>query len=123
MQLNMDKDYQTLSHYDEEEILLTVKNIPAAVLCLANGHTQQLAYELLVKKALVEKVDFTRCTFIGLDEWVNIPPQNEGSCCFYLQSKIFEPLNIPTSQVHLFDGMSADLTDECDKANRAIEST
>src|SRR5436190_24165000 len=74
----------------------------------------------MVKKANKEKVDFTQCTFIGLDEWVGISPQVEGSCHFFLETVVFEPLHIHASRVHLFDAMSADLEEECRKMDQAI---
>jgi len=120
MQLYIYKDYEALSLDAANEILATVKNNPAAVLCLATGDTPKLAYKILVEKALDEKIDFSACTFIGLDEWIGIPPDKEGSCRFFLESRIFKPLQIHHSQVQLFDGLSADLAAECDKVNRAI---
>lgn len=120
MQLNIYKDYQSLSESTANTLIETVISNPTAVLCLATGDTPKLTYELLVNKAIERKVDFSRCTFIGLDEWVGIPPRIEGSCRFFLQSRIFGPLNIQESQVHLFDGMSHDPRDECSRMDDAI---
>ncbi len=120
MQLNIYKDHHTLSLEAAEAILATVKNNPTAVLCLATGDTPAVAYELLVKKAMDEQVDFSHCIFIALDEWVGILPENEGSCHYFLESRLFKPLNISASQVHLFDGMATDLAGECKKMDEAI---
>ncbi|MEP7108993.1 MAG: glucosamine-6-phosphate deaminase [Ferruginibacter sp.] len=120
MQLNIFKDYQTLSHHVAEAILETVKNNPTAVLCLATGDTPRFAYELMAKRGIAEKVDFTHCTFIGLDEWVGIPPQNKGSCRFFLESHIFKPLHIQASRVHAFDAMFEDPLLECSKIDKII---
>ncbi|MEP7141491.1 MAG: glucosamine-6-phosphate deaminase [Ferruginibacter sp.] len=123
MQLNIFKDYQTLSLHAAEAIVETVKSKPTAVLCFATGDTPRLAYELAAKKAINEKVDFTLCTFIGLDEWVGIPEQNTGSCRFFLENLVFQPLLIEPARIHLFDAMSADLDRECRKMDEAIAET
>ena len=94
MQLQIFKSYNELSFHAAEKIIELVKNNPDAVLCLAAGDTPRLTYNLMAKKAMEENTDFTRCTFIGLDEWVGIPPENEGSCQFFLQNHIFDPLHI-----------------------------
>jgi len=120
MQLKIYKDHDTLSAQVVNEIITVVKNKPDAVLCLAAGDTPRLAYTLLAKMARDEKIDFTHCSFVGLDEWVSIPPQNEGSCHYFLQTCIFDPLQITPSQVHLFDALSKDLEKECEATNKLI---
>jgi galactosamine-6-phosphate isomerase len=113
-------DYEALSNHVAEQILSAVEQNPDAVLCLAAGDTPTRAYALLVEKAKTLRVDFSRCSFIGLDEWVGIPPTNEGSCHYYLQKNLFLPLNISPAQIHLFDALAGDLQAECDKMNRTI---
>ena len=120
MQLQIFKNYDELSFHAGERIIALVKNNPDAVLCLAAGDTPRLAYNLMTKKAFEEKIDFSRCTFIGLDEWVGIPPENEGSCRFFLRTNIFDPLHISASQIHLFDALSENLNQECVAMDKTI---
>jgi glucosamine-6-phosphate isomerase len=120
MQLNIYKDYQTLSLHAADEIIRLVKHKPKAVLCLAAGHTPELTYNLVAQKAMEEKIDFSRCSFIGLDEWVGIPPNNEGSCHFFLEKNIFKPLHISSSQIHLFNALNQNTEKECEQMNKII---
>ncbi|MEJ7589259.1 MAG: 6-phosphogluconolactonase, partial [Ferruginibacter sp.] len=120
MQVDIYKDYEALSQHAEDIILSVVSANPAAVLCLATGDTPRLTYELVAAKAKKEPVDFTRCTFIALDEWIGVPPVKEGSCRFFLTKQLFEPLDIKPSQVHLFDSMSANPEAECLEMDKAI---
>src|SRR6267378_2905642 len=120
MQLNIYKDYTTLSRHTAMEIIECVKNKPHATLCLAAGDTPRLTYSILAEKAREEKLDFSRATFIGLDEWIDISPQNEGSCQFFLQSQLFKPLGIPPGQMHLFDAQSPDLEQQCTIMDKII---
>jgi glucosamine-6-phosphate isomerase len=120
MQLKIYKDHQSLSDATANEVIELAKTKPAAVICMASGETPRLTCKLLVEKAVKERVDLTRITFIGLDEWVGISPENEGSCHYFFQTEIFKPLDFSSSQVHLFDALSGTLDEECKKTDRMI---
>jgi len=120
MQLKIYKDYQSLSEAAATEIIELVKNKPSAVICLASGDTPRLTCKLLVEKTVKEKVDLSHVTFIGLDEWIGIPPENEGSCHYFFQSELFQPLHFSSSQVYLFDAMAVNLDEERGKMDRVI---
>ena len=120
MHLKVYKDYQTLSSHVASEIIRLVNSKPAAVLCLASGHTPVLTYSILAEQAAAGNVDFKECFFIGLDEWQGIPPGKEGSCHYFLQKNIFEPLHISSSQFQVFDALTQDAEKECDKMNQTI---
>ena len=120
MYLTIYKNYESLSQQAASEILACVKQKPNAVLCLAAGDTPNLAYSTLTKIAERDGIDFSHCTFIGLDEWIGIPPGNEGSCHYFLRRHLFEPLRISNDKIHLFDALSADPQEECKKMDRII---
>ena len=120
MQLKICNDYETLSSVAATEIIQVVKKKPDAVLCIAAGDTPRLTCVLLANKARQENIDFSKCTFIGLDEWVGIPPENEGSCGFFLQHMIFNPLHISPLKIHLFNAMSGDLEHDCKTMDNII---
>jgi galactosamine-6-phosphate isomerase len=120
MHVKVYKDYNEMSARAADEIVLLIKNKPKAVLCLASGDTPRLACTLAVEKAIKEKVDFSQCTFIGLDEWVGVPPENKGSCHWFFQNLFLQPLNIPAENIHLFNAMSDNLNNECSKMDAVI---
>lgn len=122
MTLIVYKDYNDLSTHAADEIIGLVKNKPDAVLCLAAGDTPRLTYGLLAKKAKEDDIDFSKCTFIGLDEWVGIPPENAGSCHYFLKNHLFDPLKIDDRQVFLFDALSANLVEECKSMDKIISA-
>ena len=120
MHLQICENYELLSAHAATEIIALVKQKPNAVICLASGDSPRLTYSTMVNMAKDENVDFTRCTFIGLDEWMGIPPDNEGSCHYFLKHLVFDPLNISKNHIHLFDGLSATPEDECTKMDKII---
>ena len=113
MNLKIFNDYQSLSEYTADEISDLLKSKPDSVICLAAGDTPRLSYQLLAKKLNEKKIDLSKSTIIGLDEWVGIPPDNEGSCQFFLRNELLNHINISSSQIHLFDALSDDLAREC----------
>ncbi|HOZ76781.1 MAG TPA: glucosamine-6-phosphate deaminase [Ferruginibacter sp.] len=114
-------NYEELSAYAANEIVQSIKEKPTLTLCLASGHTPLRTAELLVKQLLDEKVDYSRISFFGLDEWVGLPPENEGSCFYFFKTKLFEPLQLPPSQYHLLNAMAEDLDAECKKMDALID--
>jgi glucosamine-6-phosphate isomerase len=120
MELKIYADHQSLSDAAANEVIEQIKNKPEAVVCLASGETPRLTCQLLVKKAKQEKIGTSRFTFIGLDEWVGIPPSNEGSCSYFFQKELIEPLKLSKEQIHLFDALSNDLEGQCKKMDQLI---
>ncbi|HRO71280.1 MAG TPA: glucosamine-6-phosphate deaminase [Chitinophagaceae bacterium] len=120
MQVKIFKDHQSLSENVASEVVALLNSKPEAVICFASGETPRQTCRQLVEKIRNEKTDTSRCSFIGLDEWVGIPPENEGSCHYFFKNELIEPLGIPTQQFHLFDAMSDQLGEECLKMDRLI---
>jgi len=121
MELKIFKDYDELSFAACEEIIRIIKTKTDAILCLATGQSPILTYQLLVEKIIAEKIDISNITFIGLDEWVGIPPEMEGSCQHFLQTRLFKPLKVSASQVYLFDALANDTDKECKRMNKIIK--
>lgn len=103
------------------EVIDLVKSKPDALICIAAGHTPELTCSLIAQIAKKESVDFSRCFFVSLDEWVGIPPDNEGSCQYFLRTFLFTPLNISEKNMHLFDPMDDDLENECKEMDQFIQ--
>ncbi|MEJ0106025.1 MAG: glucosamine-6-phosphate deaminase [Bacteroidota bacterium] len=120
MQLKVYKDYKTLSTVIADEVIGLIKNKPTAVICFASGDTPRLACRLIAEKAIQEKTDVSGFTFIGLDEWVGIPTENEGSCRFFFESLLIKPLNLSPAQTFLFNALSENLSGECNAMDKAI---
>ena len=120
MELIVLKNYQHLSEFVADEILKEIRFNPSLVLCMASGDTPKLTCDLLVQKLKDESVDYSNITFIGLDEWVGLPPTNTGSCHYFFQKKLIEPLALKRSQYFLFDALSKDLDNECAMMDKVI---
>ena len=120
MTIEIYKDYEKLSDNVARRICQVVQDKPEAVLCLAAGDTPRLAYTSLTGIARSEGIDFSQCTFVGLDEWVGIGPENAGSCHYFLQHQLFTPLQIRPEQIYLFDSLAQNIEQECSKMDAVI---
>ncbi len=122
MQVKIYDDYEKLSEATADEFIDTIKQKPTALLCFATGNTPIGTYKALAKKIKEQELDVSKCFCIGLDEWLDVPPEVKGSCYYDLHHHVFEPLGIHSSQIHLFNALSTDIADECNKMNELIES-
>src|SRR5574339_351297 len=122
MELKIFNSYSSLSAAAAAMMIDCIKNNPDAVLCLATGDTPKLTYQLAIETIRKENIDISHCFFIGLDEWIGIPPENSGSCHYYLNQYFFTPAGIMPEQIHLFDALTKDETEECNNMNRIIST-
>ncbi len=120
MQILSFKNYEKLSGYMADFIANAIKNKPNLVLCMASGSTPAPTCDLLVQKLKDEQFDYSKITFLGLDEWVGLPPTNTGSCHYFFHKKILKPLQLSSSQYFLFNAMADDLKSECSKMDKLI---
>jgi glucosamine-6-phosphate isomerase len=122
MKIKIYTDYETLSEATANAIVDLIIQKPTAVICFASGHTPLRTCQLFLQKIKEQKIDVSQVHFIGLDEWVGVEPDNEGSCHYFLYHTIFIPLNIAASKIHVFDALANDTATECKKMDSFIES-
>jgi glucosamine-6-phosphate isomerase len=122
MKLQILADYSALSKTTANLIIDYIKRKSASLICLASGHTPIGVFQELQKAVQAKQVDLSKCTFLSLDEWVNIDPSDPGSCLSMLQKDCFAPLGIGANQVEFFDVSVPDLQEECNRINTLIES-
>jgi len=120
MKLNIYPDNQALSAQVANEVIALIKRSPDAVFCLASGDTPRLTCQLIAQKAINDGIDFSKCTFVGLDEWLAVPPENEGSCHNFFKTLLIEPLQLSPNQTFLFDALAKNPQEECKKMDEKI---
>lgn len=120
MTISVFEDYHALSAHAASFIAGQLRIKPSLTLCMASGHTPALTVEMLVNTILSEKIDYSGFRFIGLDEWLGLPPENSGSCHYFFKTKLIDPLQLSPSQYFLFDAMSPDPAAECKKMDAVI---
>jgi galactosamine-6-phosphate isomerase len=122
MEIKIYNNYETLATATANAMIALIQQKPNATICLASGHTPLLPCQAFVKNVKEQNIDISKVTFLGLDEWVGVPPANEGSCHYFLYNTVFTPLNLKPNQIHVFDAMASDLTAECKKMDNTIST-
>lgn len=115
-------DHASLSQYTAEHIATVINQKPDALLCLASGDTPIETYHRFVDLVKTGRVDISRCTFVGLDEWVGFGPEDAGSCSYYVFRDLFTPLNLRPEQIYVFDAKASDLAAECARLDAVIDT-
>lgn len=115
------ENYEELSRAAAERLAEVLKLKPEAVICLPSGSTPLGMFRILADKSKAGDVDFSRCTFVGLDEWVGLGPADEGSCRYWLDRDFLHPIGFRDDQIVYFDAKSDDLPGECVRVNQTIE--
>ncbi|MBU3108096.1 glucosamine-6-phosphate deaminase [Clostridium gasigenes] len=120
MKINIYENYELMSKKASEYIIDTVNKKPQSLLCLAGGDTPLKTYEYLVEAYNNNKVNFSKCKFVGLDEWVGLSKEIKGSCFEMLNKHLYSKLNLKENQVCFFDGIATNLEDECKRVDKFI---
>ena len=90
-----------------------VRAKPDLVLGLATGRTMERLYAELVRLRRDEALDLLACRTFNLDEYVGLPPADEGSYHYYMNRHFFRPAELDPERTHLPNGMASDLGREC----------
>jgi glucosamine-6-phosphate isomerase len=116
-------DYKSMSQAAARRIIALLDEKPTAVICLPSGSTPEGMFHALTEAHKSGRTDFSKCTYIGLDEWVGLGAKDYGSCRDLLDKDFLIPIGFRADQVIFFDGLAGDLQAECDRVNEAVAAT
>lgn len=111
-------DHEALSEAVADYIVARVRQKPNLLMVLTSGDTPKLAYRKMAEKLTPQ--EFTNVRIIGLDEWVGVPPESEGSCRYIVEENLLKLLDVPSANYTFFDSMSDDLQAECQRIDDLI---
>jgi 6-phosphogluconolactonase/Glucosamine-6-phosphate isomerase/deaminase len=107
MQTHIATDHQELSRETARQAAAFIRENPGSLLCLAAGDTPLGAFAELIKMQAAGEVDLSSVFYAGLDEWVGLGPLDKGSCRQVMGDNFYAPAGIPSSRIHIFDGLAA----------------
>ena len=120
VELKILSTYQELSSKVAEQVIQLMSGYDEPLLCPASGDTPAGLYKVLAEKYQQRKIEVSNWSFAGLDEWVGLNGNDEGSCRYSIDRELFLPLNISVDRISFFDGRAADLFSECEYAEQFI---
>ncbi len=122
MEIVITQDSASASQQAALFIAALVRRKPDAVLGLATGETPLELYRELIRMHQRDGLDFSRCTTFNLDEYVSLKADHPASYRRFMQENLFSKINIPSDQVHVPDGLAADIPSHCADYEAAINS-
>ena len=101
---------------DAEEIAIAVADIyaailkekPAAVLGFATGSTPLPLYAELVRRVAAGEMTFADVTTFNLDEYVGLEPTHDQSYRYFMDTNLFNHIDVDPARVHVPSGISVD---------------
>ncbi|HSN07397.1 MAG TPA: 6-phosphogluconolactonase, partial [Hanamia sp.] len=120
MQLFVYDSYETMSANAADAVMAMAQSKKHPVLCTASGDSPAGLYKALIAYVTKNKTDISTWYFIGLDEWLGMNGDDEGSCRFHLNNQLFNPLEINEKNIAFFDGRAKNPEGECKRIDDLI---
>lgn len=120
MRIIVEKNYEAMSKRAAEEIAKVVNDKPNCVLGLATGSTPEGLYKELISLNKEEKVDFSKVTSVNLDEYVGLPGEHSQSYRYFMNTNLFNHINIDKSRTFVPNGLAQDIEEECKRYDERI---
>ncbi len=107
------KDYDHASRIAANIIAAQVIMKPDCVLGLATGSTPIGTYEELIRRYEQGDLDFSKVHSINLDEYRGLSPENDQSYRYFMNTHLFDKINIDKKNTYVPDGMEPDKEKAC----------
>ena len=121
MQIFIDDTYEAMSRRAADDILSHFQPVSQPILCVASGDSPKGLYQELADRQNASVINTTSWFFLGLDEWVGLGKNEEGSCRYMLNRDVLTPLGVQEEKICCFDGMAADPEAECERIENFIK--
>lgn len=93
---------------------------PNCVLGLATGSSPMGTYQQLIDWYKKDDLDFAKVTTINLDEYKGLAPNNTQSYRYFMDTNLFNHINIDKNRTFVPDGLESDSEKACNDYDRII---
>ena len=116
------KNYQDLSRKAANIISAQIIMKPDCVLGLATGSSPIGTYKQLIEWYNKGDLDFAKVTTINLDEYKGLGPDNDQSYRYFMNTNLFDHVNIDKARTYVPNGLEEDSEKACADYNEIIRS-
>lgn len=117
------KNYDELSRKAANIIASQIIMKPDCVLGLATGSSPVGTYKQLIEKYENGDLDFSNVTSVNLDEYKGLSPENDQSYRYFMNTNLFDHVNIDKSSTYVPDGLEPDADKACKEYEEIIKKT
>lgn len=114
-------DYEAMSKKAANMVAGQMNLKSNSVLGFATGSTPEGMYKELVSLYKDDSIDFSDVTSFNLDEYYNLPAENDQSYVWYMNHHLFSRVNMKPENIHIPNGVSDDVAHVCEEYDRLIE--
>ena len=113
MQIVVAKNEKSFNEIVAKEIITLVKSKPDATLGLATGGTPVGVYNELVTDHVLNGTSYKDVTTINLDEYLGIGADNDQSYRFFMDTHLFDSIDIKNENINIPNGLAVSPEAEC----------
>lgn len=117
------KDYQDMSRKAANIISAQVIMKPNCTLGLATGSTPVGTDQQLIEWYKKGDLDFSQVSSINLDEYKGLSPENDQSYRYFMNTNLFNHINIDKTRTFVPNGLEADSQKACNDYNHIITAS
>ncbi len=120
MKVIVKENYEEMSKAAAELIIEIVKNKPDAVLGFATGTSPIGTYQAMIKDHKENGTSYKKVTTVNLDEYVGLKADHNQSYAYFMNSTLFDHIDVDKKNTNLPCGSACDLQKECDRYNALL---
>ncbi|MBW7907858.1 MAG: glucosamine-6-phosphate deaminase [Kiritimatiellae bacterium] len=120
MEIVVFRDPGEVGQYAAQMFARQLRSNPKSVLGLATGSTPIPLYRELIRMHRMEGLDFSEASSFNLDEYIGLAPDHPQSFRHFMQTELFDHVNIRPERTHVPDGLAVDVEVACAAYEAAI---
>lgn len=117
------EDYKAMSRIAANIISAQIIMKPDCVLGLATGSSPEGTYAQLVEWYKKGDLDFSQVTSVNLDEYKGLSGDNDQSYRYFMNSHLFDHVNIDKSRTFVPNGLEPDSEKACREYDEVVAAT
>lgn len=114
--------YKEMSRMAANIISAQIISKPDSVIGLATGSTPIGAYSQLIERNKKGDLDFSEVRTVNLDEYYGLSPEHEQSYRYFMNSHLFDHVNIKRKNTFVPDGLAKDPEKEGMEYDKIVET-
>ena len=122
MKFIVTENYEAMSRKAAAILAAKVVEKPDCVPGLATGSTPIGTYQNLINWYKTGNLDFSQVKSVNLDEYVGLAPTHDQSYRYFMQTNLFDHININTANTNVPNGLAEDPEAACAQYDEIIRS-
>lgn len=120
MRIYCEKDYSAVSRRTANLIAAQILSKPDCVLGLATGSSPVGTYKELIQWCREGDLSFKEVRSVNLDEYYGLAPDHDQSYRYFMQTNLFDHVDIVPENTNVPSGLAADPAAECARYEQLV---